>query len=499
MKKLFITLLILFWPSLGLATTYHYLNCELGTGDNDGSSWANAWQDWQEIVDDGGWAAMQSEAASQPVYLYIKKGTTCAAADFPSSGDGIRITGSGSSDTNRIFITVDPADSGAKPIIDPDDAEQYGFDVRCNYVTFNGLHVRDTTNVGINQYSVQANYINIEDCEIDNNFRHGIYAGDSTGATEPTYPHGHHWIVTRNYIHNNGDVSHTNMDHGIYTRYCDNWTVEYNKITDNVYGYAVNPASDADDWIIRYNYFENNGTSPNSGGDRGGGINVNGQGGLDCDNIKIYYNVMNNNYRGIYFNTDDGDGSGQVIIGNTIYDCQQSALTFCCTGDVPTGPDVYNNIIWTAVNYLWVLYDDTEVHASNNNNIGPAANDYIQYQAGYYDNLNEFIAGIGGANEISSDPLFTNAAGGDFTLQAGSLCIGAGEDLGNGLYYGLDPTSTWPDNVKLLNQDDYGAWEIGAYVYIVAGPSGGPGTIVGGGSGTIAGGGSGTIVGTTPE
>ena len=63
------------------------------------------------------------------------------------------------------------------------------------------------------------------------------------------------------------------------------------------------------------------------------------------------------------------------------------------------------------------------------------------------------------------DPLFTAFGDDDFTLSSISPAKGGGVDLGNGLLYGLDPTSTWPDNVKPLDQDLYGDWEIGAFIY----------------------------------
>jgi len=48
------------------------------------------------------------------------------------------------------------------------------------------------------------------------------------------------------------------------------------------------------------------------------------------------------------------------------------------------------------------------------------------------------------ANSINSNPLFTNAAGGDFTLAVGSPCIDAGVDLGTDYQMALAPGSTWP-------------------------------------------------------
>jgi len=50
----------------------------------------------------------------------------------------------------------------------------------------------------------------------------------------------------------------------------------------------------------------------------------------------------------------------------------------------------------------------------------------------------------GTTSSVEADPLFTNAAGGDFTLQAGSPCIDAGVNLGTDYQMALAPGSTWP-------------------------------------------------------
>ena len=105
MKKLFLILLIIGWAGWAQATMTAYVSPNLATGDNDGSSWANAWRQFANID----WAALQTAAASQPVYLYVKKGST--------SETPLILGGSGSSDTNRIFITTDPTDTGNNPII----------------------------------------------------------------------------------------------------------------------------------------------------------------------------------------------------------------------------------------------------------------------------------------------------------------------------------------------------------------------------------------------
>ena len=62
-----------------------------------------------------------------------------------------------------------------------------------------------------------------------------------------------------------------------------------------------------------------------------------------------------------------------------------------------------------------------------------------------------------GGNSISGDPLFVNAAGGNFNLKTGSPAIDAGLDLGDAYTYDFN---------GYRNQDLYGSgWEIGALIY----------------------------------
>jgi hypothetical protein len=55
-----------------------------------------------------------------------------------------------------------------------------------------------------------------------------------------------------------------------------------------------------------------------------------------------------------------------------------------------------------------------------------------------------------------ADPLFTNAASDNFTLQATSPAIDAGVDLGATYDDALDPASSWPSSVTTLDQDLHG-------------------------------------------
>jgi hypothetical protein len=84
-----------------------------------------------------------------------------------------------------------------------------------------------------------------------------------------------------------------------------------------------------------------------------------------------------------------------------------------------------------------------------------------------YDTFPRWKADCGcDSNSINSDPLFTNPAGNDFTLKAGSPAIDSGLNLGSPYSLGLDPTSSWPSGVVTKDQNSYGAgWELGAFVF----------------------------------
>jgi hypothetical protein len=70
------------------------------------------------------------------------------------------------------------------------------------------------------------------------------------------------------------------------------------------------------------------------------------------------------------------------------------------------------------------------------------------------------------ADSLNAVPLFANALAGQLWLTTGSPCIGSGADLGSPYNMGLLPTSSWPNSVLTVDQDNYGTgWEIGAFVF----------------------------------
>lgn len=103
MTRLIVIAIILLLSGPAWGATYHYVNPELTTGTADGSSWANAWKTFATVA----WTTLATEAETQPVYLYVKKGSISREYLYPGTWNG------GSSDTNRVYITTDPTDTGA--------------------------------------------------------------------------------------------------------------------------------------------------------------------------------------------------------------------------------------------------------------------------------------------------------------------------------------------------------------------------------------------------
>jgi hypothetical protein len=222
-----------------------------------------------------------------------------------------------------------------------------------------------------------------------------------------------------------------------------------------LYGFAITWTSNANNWIVRYNYTENNGKIGAISGNKGGGFGPSSS----VYNYEIYYNVSNNDHVGIFIDTNDS--SGTKVIGNTVY----NSSVFCffiqpnCAVDA-----VYNNIFWSSSALSSVFYVSTGgiLVNSDYNVIGPEGVNFITYGGVGYNSFSAYSTATGkDVHSISSVPLLSDPAHGLFFPRADSPCIGAGTNLGPTYSDYLDPSTSWPDSVITRKQGV--AWDIGAF------------------------------------
>jgi len=243
--------------------------------------------------------------------------------------------------------------------------------------------------------------------------------------------------------------------HNVYT-YGDNLTITENLLTGSNNGCGARfYGSDID---FSYNYISGNALRP---------IYVS----IDTDslthqNVDIHHNIMSSSVDNYFILFDNGAAtsvySDWYVYNNTFYNTTAGADGFY----------VQNMTNFKFVNNIVVLDDAAIGFITAGDETGAVVNYNIYY------NVDRFATSTGyktwtqwrvlgyDANSIWEDnPDFTTP-GTDFTLLTGSPAINTGDStLGATYDDALHSTSTWPDGVVTLNQDDYGLWEIGAYVY----------------------------------
>jgi hypothetical protein len=141
-----------------------------------------------------------------------------------------------------------------------------------------------------------------------------------------------------------------------------------------------------------------------------------------------------------------------------------------------TGNVYYNNVSAKNTNDGFQIPTSTNFCAIKNNIFFDNGR-YGMYSAGGSYNYNyNLVFGNGTddysefseqSNDVTSDPLFVDAANNEFTLKSTSPAIGVADSSIGQIYDdGLSPVSVWPSSIATLDQDDYQNWEIGAYVFI---------------------------------
>jgi hypothetical protein len=367
-----------------------------------------------------------------------------------------------------------------------------------DYITVDGLEFTKALQHNI-YFGNGATYNTIQNCNISWAYLHGIKMWNDSA-------HNEYNLIDSNDISYNGGNGVSIQDES------PNNTVSRNSVHHNCGLETEGAYSDHDftagiklvssdtnsPCIVEKNYVYSNGVGRS--GDRGCGIWFDGY----CHgHIARYNRCVGNNMYGIqyelqfdgqiYYNICTGHtghsvaagivvcGTSSAVNGNLVYGnvCYGNKYGIILAGHTPTANMVLNNIVKNNISVgntshqlrcVWGGENDGTMGSGNvylYNCFGPEASTLIEWGGGVHkDTYDAWETAYGGTtHSVEADPSFTNAAGGDFTLTAGSPCIDAGVDLGATYKDALMPGSRWPNEVITGDQGAHGVgWEIGAYI-----------------------------------
>jgi len=435
-KKLFITiaLLLLLWPSLGWAAIY-YVDTTTGDDEDTGLSEALAWQTITHVN------AASFNADDQILFKCGETWTLQGGLEPPSSG------------TSGHPIIFGSYGEGAKPIINASTSgdEALLLSGGISYVTVQDIDFTCTQSHVV--FFGNASY-----CIVDNIEAHGSTVGAGIAGNDGAGENHHNTVKNSNAYGQTWEgiyfcnITADNLTHDI--------TIENNESHDNGYecvqmtfhgSGTIGPAGS----IVSGNKLYNCGDT--------GHIQVQGD-------VVIEYNELygtGGSLGGVFV---DSNSDGTVIIGNVIHDIAVNSANpiagIRLADATVTNTLMYNNTIYKVNNAGAGVGRGFTTNASGatnlfKNNIVSECDNQITWNAPGPTADTNVVYGSSdetGTNAITTAPLFTNAAGDDFTLQAGSPCRNAGVYL-PGYESKLKWTSTWPDGVLLM--DDI--LSIGAY------------------------------------
>jgi len=291
-----------------------------------------------------------------------------------------------------------------------------------------------------------------------------IYNNSGTGFLV----HGDNAVVRNNEFYRNGGSDSSGLKHNIYI-VGDNAIVEKNILRDAVYGDGIR--FEGSDLVVRYNLFQHN---------RKHDMGIWNDFPESHSNLTISYNLfIHRNYAEtpvslpMVINIDKASGAGSFsdvkIYNNSVYGENDNANGFAFQNC--SNVTVRNNII-NLKDALLIAILPTASVTSDYNIL--KSEESKPFSTSKYATFSQWQGDGYDGHSTENEPGFTDPNNNNLTLRSISPAVGAGVNLGQACDDGLHPNSNLPNSVSTLDQDNYGAWEIGAYVYQSGNPPAAP-------------------------
>jgi|GEM_PF-3255322 len=431
-QKTFLVILLLFTSGL-LFGTSHYID-NTANGSNDGSSWANAWQNFSSI----NWNQIQPGDV-----IFISGGnqskTYFETLSVPEGKDDFTITIGGDNGHN------------GEVIIDGESIRSHGIEIDGNGsistdITISNISFQNCTWAGVygdGESSGGLKNITVDNCRFLKFRRAGVFfEGNGNVANNEN-------IIIKNCFFDDADEDlYQSQSDGVYAQYMNDVTVDHCTIVlDN--NYTVNPDLHSDNcqtfWVDNVTYSNNICVQQNGKTlgtqmlfvEEGNGVHT-------YFNNVLYRNCPNATDSPMRIKRNSGSFTANVYY-NSVY----TANDHCVSTDAPT--NVKNNIFYSAKSDYHLILVQFQISSGS-------SCDYNLYYDPSNDLQNTNFSGGEGPNSIEANPNFisiNDQSNFDLRLSEVSPAIDAG--LSMGVPYNFDILGTLR---PLGNGSDIGAYEI---------------------------------------